>query len=44
MQKDNTNGDRTSADIHLELNGKGGVGKSVVATCTAKSLRCIYAV
>jgi len=29
MAKDKANGDGTSADVHLVLNGKGGVGKSV---------------
>jgi hypothetical protein len=32
------NGDSTAADIHLVLNGKGGVGKSVVATWLAEYL------
>jgi hypothetical protein len=32
------NHDRASADIHLVLNGKGGVGKSVVATWLAEFL------
>jgi CO dehydrogenase nickel-insertion accessory protein CooC1 len=50
MVKDNSNanGDGTSADVHLVLNGKGGVGKSLVATWLAeflisrgRSVRCI---
>ena len=50
MGKDNSNvnGDGTSADVHLVLNGKGGVGKSLVATWLAeflisrgRSVRCI---
>jgi hypothetical protein len=50
MAKDNSvaNSDRSSVDIHLVLNGKGGVGKSVVATWLAeflvtrgRSVRCI---
>jgi len=44
MSKDKANGDGTSTDVHLVLNGKGGVGKVVVATCTPKSLPCIYTV
>ena len=40
MVKDNSNanGDGTSADVHLVLNGKGGVGKSLVATWLAEFL------
>jgi len=40
MAKQNSdgNGVSTSADIHLVLNGKGGVGKSVVATWLAEYL------
>jgi hypothetical protein len=50
MAKDNSNanGDDSSADVHLVLNGKGGVGKSLVATWLAeflisrgRSIRCI---
>ena len=50
MAKDNSsaNGDASSADVHLVLNGKGGVGKSLVATWLAEflisrglSVRCI---
>jgi shikimate kinase len=50
MAKDNSNatGDDSSVDVHLVLNGKGGVGKSVVATWLAeflvshgRSVRCI---
>jgi CO dehydrogenase nickel-insertion accessory protein CooC1 len=50
MAKDNSNanGDGSSLDVHLVLNGKGGVGKSVVATWLAeflvsrgRSVRCI---
>ena len=44
MAKDKANGDGTSADVHLVSDGTGGVGKVVVATCLAKSLRCIDAV
>src|SRR5260370_33967127 len=40
MAKDNSNanGDGSSLDVHLVLNGKGGVGKSVVATWLAEFL------
>ncbi|PYT27047.1 MAG: conjugal transfer protein TraL [Acidobacteria bacterium] len=50
MAKDNsnTNGDDSTLEVHLVLNGKGGVGKSVVATWLAeflvsrgRSVRCI---
>jgi Mrp family chromosome partitioning ATPase len=50
MPKDNSDmkGDGLTADVHLVLNGKGGVGKSVVATWLAeflvsrgRSVRCI---
>jgi CO dehydrogenase nickel-insertion accessory protein CooC1 len=49
MAKDNSsNGNGSSVDVHLVLNDKGGVGKSVVATWLAKflvsrgrSVRCI---
>ena len=44
----NANGDGASADVHLVLNDKGGVGKSLVATWLAeflisrgRSIRCI---
>ena len=44
----NANGDDSSADVHLVLNGICGVGKSVVATWLAeflvsrgRSVRCI---
>jgi CO dehydrogenase nickel-insertion accessory protein CooC1 len=38
MAKDKANGDGTSADVHLVLHGKGGVGKSVVDTWLAEFL------
>ena len=40
MARDNSNanGDDSSADVHLVLNGKGGVGKSLVATWLAEFL------
>jgi hypothetical protein len=49
MAKDDlVNGEGASADVHLVLNGKGGVGKSLVATWLAeflitrrRSVRCI---
>ena len=50
MPKDHSDvkGDGLTADVHLVLNGKGGVGKSVVATWLAeflvsrgRSVRCI---
>ena len=49
MAKENSsNGNGSSVDVHLVRNGKGGVGKSVVATWMAgflvtrgRSVRCI---
>jgi hypothetical protein len=40
MAKDNSNAnrDRSSADVHLVLNGKGGVGNSVAVTWLAEFL------
>src|SRR5947207_14284202 len=40
MAKDNSNanGDDSPVDVHLVLNGKGGVGKSVVATWLSEFL------
>jgi hypothetical protein len=44
MAKDKANGDGTSAEIQLVLNGKGGSERSLHPLVSAKSLRCIDAV